>query len=77
MIRQMKDNFIVDDLEGAAGKPLSQWEELAEEVESVRVDQRYQPGTIAYVIVGALVKNPPENPDKILVLEKAEVAVYR
>lgn len=77
MIRQMKDNFIVDDLEGAVGKPLSEWEEFAEEVESVVVDRRHEPGTIAYVIAGALIKNPKENPEKVLVLEKAEVAVYR
>lgn len=77
MLRRMKDNFIVDDLSGALGKPLSEWDELAEEVESVAVDRLHEPGTIAYVIAGALVKIPKENLEKVLVLEKAEVAVYR
>lgn len=77
MIRQMKDNFLVDNLSHAIDEPLSLWEELAEEVEEVEVDKYHRPGTIAYVIMGALVKNPQETLDKVLVLEKAEVGVYR
>lgn len=76
MIRQLKDDFKVDDLAGAVGKPISQWDGIAEDVLSVPARLGGQPGTIAYVITGALIKSPRENPEKDLPLEKAQVAVY-
>lgn len=76
VIRQLKDCFWVDDMRQAVGQPVSEWDHLAEEMASVTAGKEKQPGTIAYVIVGALIKNPRENLEKVLVLEKAEVAVY-
>ncbi|KAG6355051.1 hypothetical protein INS49_004132 [Diaporthe citri] len=77
MIRQLKDDFRVYDLAGAVGQRVSKCEEFAEEIESVATENGRQSGTIAYVIMGALAKKPQENLDQNLVLEKAEVAVYR
>lgn len=76
IIRQLKDSFWVDDMRRAVGKPISEWDQYVEEMASVAAGRENQPGTIAYVIVGALVKNPRENLEKVLVLEKAEVGVY-
>lgn len=76
-IRQLKDNFWVDDMSRAMGKPIAEWEQFAEEMASVPAGNGKQPGTIAYAITGALMKSPRENLEKLLVLEKAEVVVYR
>lgn len=76
MIRQLKDDFKVDNLDRAMGKPMSQWDTVAEDVVSVPARRDVQSGTIAYVMTGALVKSPKENLENVLVLEKAEVAVY-
>lgn len=76
-IRQLKDNFWVDDMSRATGKPIAEWEQFAEEMASVPAGNGKQPGTIAYAITGALMKSPRENLEKLLVLEKAEVVVYR
>ncbi|KAI7775463.1 hypothetical protein LA080_006795 [Diaporthe eres] len=76
-IRQLQDNFWVDDMQAAVHQPLSEWDKFTEEVEAVPAGDGKQPGTIAYVIAGALIKNPKENLEMVLVLEKAEVAVYR
>lgn len=76
MIRQLKDNFYVHDMLIAAGMFLSDCEYAAEEVESVVAADGQQPGTIAYVITGALVKNPKEDLKRTLWLEKTQVAVY-
>lgn len=75
--RQLKDNFWVDGMRRAVGQPVSEWDHLVEEMASVTAGKGKQPGTIAYVIVGALIKYPRENLEKALVLEKAEVGVYR
>lgn len=75
-IRQLKDNFWVDNMASAVGQPISEWDQFTEKMASVPADDDEQSGTIAYVIAGALIKNPKENPEKVLVLEKAEVAVY-
>lgn len=76
MIRQLKDEFKVDFLEDAVNEHISHWDELAEEMASVPAPTGVEPGTIAYVIAGALVKSPKEDLERDLVLEKAEVAVY-
>jgi Ribonuclease G/E len=76
MIRQSKDEFKVDVLEDAVNKHISDWDEVAEEIASIPAPPGVEPGTIAYVIAGALVKSPKENLERVLVLEKAEVAVY-
>lgn len=73
----MKDYVFVDDLDRALGKPVSEWDHFVEEIATAEMSKEKQPGTIAYVIVGALIKNPSESLEKELVLEKAEVAVYR
>ncbi|KAK2596523.1 hypothetical protein N8I77_013410 [Diaporthe amygdali] len=77
MMRQSKDNFRVENMRGAVEEPLSKWEELAEDILSVAADDSHQPGSIAYVITGALLKSPKEDLERNLVLEKAEVAVYK
>lgn len=76
MLRRLKDSFWVDALQRAVDQPISEWGELAEQMAQVQAIDGKQPGTIAYVIAGALVKSPKENLGKSLVLEKAEVAVY-
>lgn len=76
MIRQLKDDFKVDSLAGAVGKPISQWDRMAEDVLSVPARFGGERGTIAYVITGALIKSPKEDLEKDLPLEKAQVAVY-
>lgn len=76
-IRQLKDNFWVDNMTNAVGQPVSDWDQFTEEMALVPAGDGKQPGTIAYVIAGALIKNPKEDLEKTLVLEKAEVAVYR
>lgn len=76
MLRQSKDNFRIDAMYRAVDQPISDWAEFAEQMANVQVVDGKQPGTIAYVIAGALVKHPKENFGKVLVLEKAEVAVY-
>lgn len=75
-IRQLRDYFQVDGMERAVGQPITQWDTYAEEMAMVPATDGEQPGTIAYVIVGALTKSPKENMDITLVLVKAEVAVY-
>lgn len=77
MIRQLKDDFKVNNLASAVGKPISQWEEIAEDVLSIPAWKDNQLGTIAYVIDGALIKSPKENLEKDLVLKKALVAVFQ
>ncbi|KAK7697957.1 hypothetical protein SLS64_013044 [Diaporthe eres] len=77
IIRQLSDNFWVDNMEAAVGEQVSEWDKFTEEMAAVPAGDGKQPGTIAYVISGALIKNPKENLEKVLVLEKAEVAVYR
>lgn len=76
MMRQLKDDFKIDDLGAAVGHPISEWNEFAEDEVSVPAPKGTQPGTIAYVITGVLYKSPKENLERTLVLEKAEVAVY-
>lgn len=76
MLRQSKDNFWIDSMQTAVDQPISEWTEFAEQMANVQVVDGKQPGTIAYVIAGALIKRPKENFGKVLVLEKAEVAVY-
>lgn len=76
-IRQSKDNFWVDNMTETVGEPVSDWDKFTEEMAMVPAGDGKQPGTIAYVIAGALIKNPKEDLEKVLVLEKAEVAVYR
>lgn len=76
MIRQLKDDVWIDGMQFAVGQHISQWGWAVEEVESVAAGDNNQPGTIAYVITGALAKRPKENMNNTLVLEKAEVAVY-
>jgi hypothetical protein len=77
LTKKLKDNFKVDDLARSLGKPMSDWDEFAEELATVPVRNEEQAGTIAYVMFGALIKYPRENLGKKLVLLKAEVAVYR
>ncbi|KAL1866882.1 hypothetical protein Daus18300_006585 [Diaporthe australafricana] len=76
MIRQLKDGIWVDSISGAVGQPFSEWKGMAEEMSSVIADKGQKPGSIAYIITGALVKNPKEDLGSRLVLEKAQVAVY-
>ncbi|KAH8777340.1 hypothetical protein F5883DRAFT_613741 [Diaporthe sp. PMI_573] len=76
MIRQLQDEFSVDEMDGAVGKPISKWSELAEDIASVPAPTGAHSGTIAYVVTGALIKNPKEHFEQFIVLEKAEVAVY-
>ncbi|KAI3392446.1 hypothetical protein diail_5690 [Diaporthe ilicicola] len=76
MIRQLKDNVWVEGLSRSVGRPFSDWKKFAEDIASVDVGKDQEPGTIAYVITGALLKSPKEDLEKKLVLEKAEVAVY-
>lgn len=76
IIRQLKDRVFVARMVNAVGKPFSEWDTFVEDMSSVAVDKDQEPGTIAYVISGALLKNPKEDLGKILVLEKAHVAVY-
>lgn len=76
MLRKSKDNFRIDAMQKAVDQPISEWTDFAEQMANVQVFDGKQPGTIAYVIAGALVKCPKENLGKVLVLEKAEVAVY-
>lgn len=76
MIRQLKDEFWVDCIPSVVGKHISSCGAEAEETESLVADDDQQPGTIAYVITGALMKSPKEDLARILVLEKAQVAVY-
>jgi hypothetical protein len=76
MIRQLQDEFSVDEMDGAVGKPISKWSELAEDIASVPAPTGAHSGTIAYVVTGALIKNPKEHLEQFIVLEKAEVAVY-
>lgn len=76
MLRQSKDNFWIDAMHRAVDQPISVWTELAEQMAHVQTVDGKQPGTIAYVIAGALVKSPKGDLGKVLVLEKAEVAVY-
>ncbi|KAG8162544.1 hypothetical protein KVR01_008309 [Diaporthe batatas] len=76
MIRQLKDYFNIDNLASTLGKPVSEFEEWAEEFACVPAPAGCQPGTIAYVIHGALMKSPKENLERVLVLQKALVAVF-
>lgn len=77
MMRQLKDDFWFDDVSLAVGThTTSEWGMACEVVESLAADDDHPPETIAYVITGALMKRPKENMENILVLEKAEVAVY-
>ncbi|POS70393.1 hypothetical protein DHEL01_v211216 [Diaporthe helianthi] len=75
-IRRLKDDVEIDKLAGAVYQPISEWADRAEEVVSVPASKNTRPGTIAYVIAGALVKSTKEDPTKDLVLEKAEVAIF-
>lgn len=76
MIRQLKDDFAVDNLANAVNEHFSQWDWVAEDFVSVPACEDARPGTIAYVVTGALIKRPKENPEKVLVLQKAQVAVF-
>ena len=76
MIRQLKDDFWVYNLDNAVNKHISRCQKGAEEVESVAAVEGHAVGTVAYAITGALVKCPKEDPKKALVLEKGEVAVF-
>lgn len=77
MIRKAKDDIVVANCEFAVGDPISDHEEVMEEVTFAKADDSHKRGTIAYVICGALMKKPKEDPGQAIVLEKAEVAVYR
>lgn len=76
MMRQLKDDFWIDDMSFVLGKQISRCGKGVEGFESLTADNDHQPGTIAYVITGALVKRAKENMGNTLVLEKAQVAVY-
>lgn len=77
MIRQAKDYIVVANCEHAVGEPLSDYDGVMDEVTFAKADDSHKRGTIAYVICGALVKQSKEDPGQVIVLEKAEVAVYR
>ncbi|ROV88753.1 hypothetical protein VMCG_10061 [Cytospora schulzeri] len=78
LMRRAKDGIYVDNMGTAIGRPISEWETFVEEEASEASDSSYdKPQTIAYVLTGALVKHPKENPREKKVLEKAQVAVYQ
>lgn len=75
MMRQAKDNIYVYFSKDPNEKPLSEWDHLIEEGSSAKSSSR-KPGHISYIYSGALVKTTKENPEKLVVLEKAEAVVY-
>lgn len=77
MMRQAKDDILVDNCENAVGSPISDHEVVLEEATSAKSVTFGRRGTVAYVICGALVKKPKDDLREYIVLEKAEVAVYR
>lgn len=75
MMRQAKDDIYVYFSEEPNEEPLSEWDRLIEEGSSAKSSLR-RPGHISYIYSGALVKTTKENPEKLVVLEKAEAVVY-
>ncbi|CAN8104681.1 unnamed protein product [Discula destructiva] len=77
MMRTAKDEYRVDPLASAVGKPVADYMKLAED-EDVQpaISKAQKPDIIAYFITGALVKLPYDNPGDVKVLEKAQAVVY-
>lgn len=76
MMRSAKDEYRVNVLPGAIGQPIEEWELAEDEVDYPALKESERPGTIAYIMTGALVKVPYRNAENLKVLEKAEAAVY-
>lgn len=77
LMRKAKDHLYIDDMSGFVGKPMSECESVVDEEASEAVGSTgHKTNTIAYVLTGALMKNPRDNPQETKVLEKAQVAVY-
>lgn len=77
MIRQSKDYIFIANGENTVGTPISEHDGAVEEVATVKAGTFQRRGVIAYVICGALVRKPQDELREQIVLEKAEVAVYR
>lgn len=78
LMRKAKDDLYVDIMDSASGRPISEWETFVDEEASEAAESgEVQSQTIAYIITGALVKHPKENPQEKKVLEKAQAVVYK
>jgi hypothetical protein len=78
LMRKAKDDLYIDIMHDALGRPVSEWETFVDEEASEAAEfGEVQSQTIAYIITGALVKYPKENPQEKKVLEKAQAVVYK
>ncbi|KUI61321.1 hypothetical protein VP1G_08475 [Cytospora mali] len=76
LMRKAKDHLYINGFFTTGGELVSEYDSYIEEEASEAAGSTNKPQTIAYVLFGALVKNPKENPKDIRVLEKAQVVVY-
>lgn len=77
MMRTAKDEYRVDMLSRAVGKPVSKFDKVADDDFYYPVVLEDEvPNTIAYFVSGALIKIPYENTQDRKILEKAQAAIY-
>lgn len=75
MMRNAKDEYVVESALGVVGMPISECEDFAEE-EASQPARSEHPGSIAYYTHGVLTKLPNGNAQDKKVLEKAQAVVY-
>lgn len=75
MMRNAKDEYLVESDLGVVGMPISSCEDFAEE-EASQPARSVNPGSIAFYVHGVLVKLPNGNVKDKKVLEKAQAVVY-
>lgn len=75
MMRNAKDEYLVESDSGVKGKPISRCEDFAEE-EAPEPARSHHPGTIAFYTHGVLAKLPNGNVGDKKILEKAQAVVY-
>lgn len=75
MMRNAKDEYVVESALGVVGMPISRCEDFAEE-EASQPARSEHPGSIAYYTHGALAKLPNGNVKDKKVLEKAQAVVF-
>lgn len=76
LMRKAKDHLYVDMLSTASGRPVSGYDSIIEEEAKEARDSTKKSQTVAYILAGALVKCPKDNPSGEIILEKAQAVVY-
>lgn len=75
MMRNSKDEYVIDTVSHVLNRPIAEHEDIVEEAASQPAYLNH-PETVAFTVTGALMKFPSGNTRDRRVLEKAEAVVY-